>query len=496
MAIRLISLILLFILSACGTTETISSFEELSQNYSLTITRGDQQSAYVGTVLPEPLTVVIQGKEGGYLSDQVVEFSVVEGDATIVGESIVLTALDGTASTTIQLGNTASEIKVRAALRINTFDEARHAALFTLTAVAIPAPKLYIYDSKANGQVGTVGQKLPLPLSVIAKDGKGNPVVAQDVEFKVTKGSSDVLVTPLVKTDTNGVAATEVTLGKTAESISIQATWVSNANGDPNRVVMFSIKSRPDAPAVLSFVQGHINGSRRACAAEGSNFPSSVALRLTDQYANAIEGATVTVNPDSRGRIDGLPFDIAKDLVTDAAGEVSFNLTAGSVSGSGYNTTTTVNAVASGNGPATSATFDITKSRYLFNGRGDGNAMYFYGSTGLTPILFPQWVYYRFPFVVSARGSCWSSLGSTFMTATVSRVENACPSSGLNWPSDEKFDEGYTDINGNVSDEGTIYVARIVYGSTVTYQPIANRLTVSASGTNSLTYYIGYTSCN
>src|SRR5262249_1688464 len=160
----------------------------------------------------------------------------------------------------------------------------------------------------------------------------------------VTKGSSDVLVTPLVKTDTNGIAATEVTLGKIAESVSVQANWTPNPNGDPNRVVSFTLKSKADAPAVLSFVRGHISGGRKACTAESSNFPAPVVVRLTDQYANPIEGATVTVNPDSRGKVDGLPFDIAKDLVTDAVGEAVFTLYAGSVTGNGYNTNTSVTA--------------------------------------------------------------------------------------------------------------------------------------------------------
>ncbi|HLG19747.1 MAG TPA: hypothetical protein VI895_08035 [Bdellovibrionota bacterium] len=483
MAKRLGLIAFLLLFSACGVTDTIDSFQEAVQRYSIVIADGNEQADYVGTELIKPLAVVVQGNKGDYLGDQFVEFSILDGDARIVGETIVPTAPDGSASTRIQLGNSPSQIQVRAALRVEPFDESRHAVVFTLTAVPFPPAKLFMFDSQSNGQTGTVNQKLPLPLRVVAKDSRGNPVVAQDIEFRVARGSPDIQVTNLVKTDSNGVSATEVILGKTAESISIEATWLPNDNNDPNRKVTFSATSSPSDTKILSFV-GHISDGKRACAAEGSNFPGT-GVRLSDLYGNPIAGAKVRVDPDSRGKIDDQPFGEAKDLDTDESGVASFTLTAGSVSGSAYNAATTVTASVPA-GPTSSAAFDITKGRYLFNSRGDGNTMYLYGIT----LAFGYQRYFDFPFVVSARGACWSSLPSTFIS--VSRLQViGCP--GI-FPSTSLPDPVYwqvtSDANGDVS---TLW--RELVGDIWTGLRFTTRLTAKAAGTNDLIFYVSHPDC-
>lgn len=74
-----------------------------------------------------------------------------------------------------------------------------------------------------NGQSGTVGAALALPLIARVTDSSGTPVRGVTVNFAVTSGSGTVSPTT-AQTDTGGRAQTSLTLGQSAGQVEVTAT--------------------------------------------------------------------------------------------------------------------------------------------------------------------------------------------------------------------------------------------------------------------------------
>src|SRR5205807_447076 len=121
----------------------------------LTSTAGNNQSGNVGTTLPAALTVLATSN-GNPVSGVSVTFS--DGGAGgAFGTSVVITAADGTASTTYTLPATAQTVTITASSSGYT------SATFTET-----AELLALSATAGNNQNGSVGSTLPIALTVLA----------------------------------------------------------------------------------------------------------------------------------------------------------------------------------------------------------------------------------------------------------------------------------------------------------------------------------------
>ncbi len=78
---------------------------------------GNNQSGNPGTLLPQPLVVEVRSLLGSALAGVDVIFSVVKGDASIVGAMPVATNINGAASATVLLGSTPGEIAIAVTAR-------------------------------------------------------------------------------------------------------------------------------------------------------------------------------------------------------------------------------------------------------------------------------------------------------------------------------------------------------------------------------------------
>ncbi len=138
-----------------------------------------------------------------------VNFSVIQGDATVNGSGAVESGADGIASVNINIGTTVGEIQVMASAPGLIGDGVK----FKVYAVASSAVSMEIYQG--NNQEGTVDRELVYPLSVVVLDQYGNPAGGQNtsISFVVTEGTGQLLDGPAVYTDENGVASARFKLG-------------------------------------------------------------------------------------------------------------------------------------------------------------------------------------------------------------------------------------------------------------------------------------------
>jgi hypothetical protein len=77
--------------------------------------------------------------------------------------------------------------------------------------------------TSGNGQTGTVGSPLPLPLVVTTEDDNADALSGVTVDFEVLSGGGSVSPTSM-DTDGSGQAMTTLTLGTTVGRISVQAS--------------------------------------------------------------------------------------------------------------------------------------------------------------------------------------------------------------------------------------------------------------------------------
>jgi hypothetical protein len=198
-------------ISATSSGYTPASFSETATApvMTLTSTAGNNQSGGTGTTLPTALTVTatINGVPAQGAS---VTFS--DGGAGgIFGTPTVITAADGTASTTYTLPPTAQTVTITAAS--SGFTSATFSEMADLQALSATA---------GNNQIGGLGSTLPISLTVRATS-NGTPVAGVSVMFS-DGGAGGSFGSPTGTTDANGNASTTYTLPSTAQTVTVTAS--------------------------------------------------------------------------------------------------------------------------------------------------------------------------------------------------------------------------------------------------------------------------------
>ena len=109
-------------------------------------------------------------------------------------------------------------------------------------------PKFLSLFSGNNQNVG-VGQAASLPLSVLAKDADGNPVVGATVTFQFTNSLMGTLSSYVVSTDAQGLASTQYTALGAVGAVNVVATA-------PFGSVIFNLTNLGPSTYTLSLVSG------------------------------------------------------------------------------------------------------------------------------------------------------------------------------------------------------------------------------------------------
>ena len=182
----------------------------------LSIAGGNNQTGTVGHALSQKLTVKLVGTDNNPFAGATVTFAVTSGSAT-VAPAAQQTANDGTASAVVTLGAAPGPVVVTATVA------GVSAVTFSLTASAAAATPASLSIVSGDRQIGTVGLPLPQNLVVKVTGSDMNPFAGATVTFSAPAGAATVNpATPVTGPD--GTAATSVTLGNLAGSVSVTAS--------------------------------------------------------------------------------------------------------------------------------------------------------------------------------------------------------------------------------------------------------------------------------
>jgi hypothetical protein len=338
-----------------------------------------------------------------------------------------------------------------------------------------------------NLQSGTVGTVAPEPLVVRVVDENQKQIDENEiVTFSVESGDAMISGKTETHPDSDGLASAYIQFGQKVATVIIRASIGAPVQDDLKHEVLFTLNGKAGPATSLSFVSGHLIDSTPPCVGEGLTYPEQVKLRAADRYDNAVEGQEVIVDPDSNSSVDGLANGAGKLFLADAEGMVAFTLKAGSVTGSGYNATTTVYASlhnSGASGAATSAIFELTRRNFImFN----GVPLYNFGNGILS--LTGIW-YLKIPIKIQALRSCWVPVKGLEISVARSWTANVCSIFGP-WSNEEDFGTMVTDSFGRASATANVPVG------VINFSPFySNQLTFTATNMNTLVTYAAYEGC-
>jgi alpha-tubulin suppressor-like RCC1 family protein len=310
------------------------------------VVAGAGQTAVVGTELANPIVVEVRDAGGHPLAGRSVLFAVLVGGGS-VRTATVMTGADGRASTFWTMGVLAGTQRLEA--RVADAGGVTLAA-DSVTATATPAAPSQIAITGGDGQTGTQGQPLPLPLGVRLRDPYGNVVPGIAVQWQVLTGGGSVQPATST-TDANGQATTVWTLGAGGGTVRASAPGVAP--------VTFTAGARP-VPATFGIFSG--NGQSGPAGALLSSF---LVVRVADAAGNAVPGAAVTWQVAGGG---GVLRSV--QAVTDASGQASTRWELGPQVGAGHAVQARVEGITN---PVTfTATASLPGSATLAKVAGDG----------------------------------------------------------------------------------------------------------------------------
>ena len=145
-----------------------------------------------------------------------------------------------------------------------------------------PEPKVpHLAIVSGDRQTDTVGQTLPLPLTLVLRDTLDHPIPGASVAWSVVSGGGAVIAGGT--TDANGEATATYTLGRQPKLNSVRAT--TSATPVP---LFFTLTAVPDAPAQLLKSAGDSQ-----YAEIGQAVVAFYAVKVADQYGNAVPQISV-----------------------------------------------------------------------------------------------------------------------------------------------------------------------------------------------------------
>jgi len=295
--------------TASSSGYTSATFSETASVLILAPTAGNNQSGNIGTTLPTPLTVLATSN-GAPVAGVSVTFSDGGAGGTF-GTPTVTTDSNGLASSTYTLPGTAKTVSITASSTGYT------AASFTETATSAVAALTVVSGGK---QSGTVGSNLPLPIVIKAKNSSGGAVAGVSISF--SDGSTGTFSPNPAVTGTNGQASTTYTLPKVPKVYTVTASYGSVS-------VRVTESALIGPPTSFNAV-----GGNNQTAHINTTLPKQLVVKLTDQYNNAISGATITFTDNGAGGTFS-----STTVATNTFGQASVTYTTGPTTG-----TVTINA--------------------------------------------------------------------------------------------------------------------------------------------------------
>ena len=197
-------------LVACGSDDSTSP----TTPKSITRVSADSVSTAVGVAMAQPLVVVVDGGDGSPLMNTKVAWRIIDGGGTL-SDSSVVTDASGHAQTTYTPGQTPGFAHVIATAGAVS-------SMFTLSLVAGAAKTLEKFGSDSPAAV--VGSTLTLSVKLVDQFGNGSANAT--INWTASGGT---VAAATSTTDSTGVANVTYTVGETAGTYTLTATFGSLA---------------------------------------------------------------------------------------------------------------------------------------------------------------------------------------------------------------------------------------------------------------------------
>jgi Bacterial Ig-like domain (group 1)/Bacterial Ig-like domain (group 2) len=236
------------------------------------------QLADIGAKLLRPIAIRVTDTAGRPLSD--IPVSWVPLDGGTVTPLAPRTDSMGEARVEWTLSNRAGTQRLRAQVGMT-----RAVPPIVLTAAAKAGAAETAWIVGGNAQTGTVGAPLPKKVAIKALDRAGNVVPNAVVSFAPVRGS---VADSAVMADTSGVARAVWTLDREPgpHSMSVRVEGVA-------RPLIVTATARPGAASAIELTP------RQAIGTPGKLLSDGVEALVTDEFGNAVKGATVTFKTSS-----------------------------------------------------------------------------------------------------------------------------------------------------------------------------------------------------
>jgi hypothetical protein len=149
------------------------------------------------------------------------------------------------------------------------------------------APALAMAVVRGDGQVGTVGEKLPAPVVVEVKTDAGQVLPGRRVAFVVPQGDGAGFDPDTVMTNSEGQAETRWVLGTAVGVYTAEARLVPDGESAPS-IAPLQATADPGAPDTVRATSATIQpGNRR------EPLPEPLVVMAVDRFGNPVAGAEV-----------------------------------------------------------------------------------------------------------------------------------------------------------------------------------------------------------
>lgn len=295
------------VVAACGGDDLVLPDEGTPA--AISIVRGNNQSATVGSALPDSLVVKVVDREGRPVPSQSVSFEVIAGGGSVSPDD-AQTDASGLAGTAWTLGTGAGAQQVLAK-PIGNGTPGTVQVTFSANAGASSASTLSLVSG--DQQTATAGTALPDSLVVRATDASNNPVAGVTVTWTITGGGAVSATT--VTSGADGRSAVRRTLGATAGA----QTTVATAAGLDGSPITFSSTATVGSAGRLI-----IERQPSTTASSGTPFVTQPRVQLADANGNPVTTSGISVQAQIASGPGGATLSGVFTSTTNASGLASF----------------------------------------------------------------------------------------------------------------------------------------------------------------------------
>jgi hypothetical protein len=275
---------------------------------------GDNQIAFLDSVLAEPLVVEVRDATGAAMAGVPITFEVSSGGGRLAESQPRVTGVDGRASSTLTVGSIAgiNNVRVRS-------DGLAGSPLF-FTAIARALPPTQLIEISGDGQNAFVDSVLAEPFVVEVRNSADEPVKGVEVLFEVSTSDGTLSNSQPLLTDDSGRASTLLTLGGLPGDNLVTA-FSEGLTGSPMTFTAVGIALPPTQLVKI--------GGDNQNALVDSTLSGPLVVEVRNVANEPVAGATVTFEIVSGGG----SLSTSSPQLTDANGRASVVWTLGPVPG-------------------------------------------------------------------------------------------------------------------------------------------------------------------